>query len=138
MKKLLLLLLIPTLSYSQITFKNIMSINSENTFKRVMIENGYELLSKDNKNLIYDLPSLSLGGFDLKTSVFVFTFFRDGRKFYDSIVDDIKESCTFLGLREYDDFDFVCYSCSESKYKGDIGFMVSEKIGQIKHFPKEE
>ena len=42
MKRLLLLLIIPTLSYSQISFEDVMSINSEKTFKRVMIENGYE------------------------------------------------------------------------------------------------
>ena len=42
MKRLLLLLIIPSLSYSQITFEDIMSINSEKTFKRVMIENGLE------------------------------------------------------------------------------------------------
>jgi hypothetical protein len=28
----------------------------------------------------------------------------------------------------------VCYSCSESKYKGKIGFMVSKGWGYIRHF----
>ena len=42
MKRLLLILLIPTLSYSQITYEDIMGINSEKTFKRVVIENGFE------------------------------------------------------------------------------------------------
>ena len=42
MKRLLLLLLIPTLSYSQITYEDIMSIDTTDSFIRVMIENGYE------------------------------------------------------------------------------------------------
>ena len=28
----------------------------------------------------------------------------------------------------------MCYSCSESKYKGKIGFKVSEGWGYIRHF----
>ena len=42
MKQLLLILLIPIISYSQISYKDVMSINSEKMFKKVMIENGYE------------------------------------------------------------------------------------------------
>ena len=42
MKRLLLLLFIPIISYSQISYKDVMSINSEKMFKKVMIENGYE------------------------------------------------------------------------------------------------
>ena len=48
MKKLLLLLIIPTLSYSQITYDDVMSINSEKTFKRGMIENGLDYDDDDN------------------------------------------------------------------------------------------
>ena len=34
--------------------------------------------------------------------------------------------------------DFVCYSCSQSKYKGKIGFTMSDGSGIIKHIlPKE-
>ena len=55
MKRLLLLLLliIPTLSYSQITFEDIMSINSEKTFKRVMIENGFEYDESGNEQYVF-------------------------------------------------------------------------------------
>ena len=30
--------------------------------------------------------------------------------------------------------DFVTYSCSESLYKGKVGFVISEGIGHFKHF----
>ena len=47
MRKLLILLFIPILSFSQISLKDVMSINREKTFKKVMIENGYEFDSTD-------------------------------------------------------------------------------------------
>ena len=51
MKKLLLLLLIPIISYSQISYKDVMSINSEKMFKKVMIENGYEFGKSDEDDV---------------------------------------------------------------------------------------
>ena len=138
-KTLFLLLFIPTLSYSQITYKDIISIHSENTFKRAVIENGYELVIKDNKQLIYDnINHTSVCGLSLRDNLFLFRFFNDGIKNYNSIVDDIKNNCTFLGIGEFEGNDYVCYSCSESKYKGDIGFTIFEGVGIIQLFPKEE
>ena len=55
MKKLLLLLLfIPILSFGQITLQEILAIDSENTFKRTMIENGFELTNADESVVTYD------------------------------------------------------------------------------------
>ena len=49
MKKLILLLIIPIFTYSQ-TYNELMGIESINDFKRVMIENGYEMdLDNDTK-----------------------------------------------------------------------------------------
>ena len=54
MKKLFLLLfIVPVIGFSQITYKDVMSINSEKMFKKVMIENGYEWNSNDDDGLIY-------------------------------------------------------------------------------------
>ena len=48
MKKILLLLLfIPLMSIGQITYNDLMSIKSVDTFKKVVIENGYEYDSTD-------------------------------------------------------------------------------------------
>jgi len=58
MKRLLFLLFIPILSYSQITYKDVMSINSEDTFKKVVIENGYEFDSEDEGLIFYGLNIL--------------------------------------------------------------------------------
>ena len=42
MKRLIILFFIPILSYSQISYKDVMSIKSVDGFKKVVIENGYE------------------------------------------------------------------------------------------------
>ena len=51
MKKLILLLLfIPLLSFSQ-SYKDLMSINSVDMFKKAVIENGYEFSSEKDGDL---------------------------------------------------------------------------------------
>ena len=47
-KYLLLLLFIPIMSFGQeITYDELMTINSEDTFMKVVIENGYEFYDED-------------------------------------------------------------------------------------------
>jgi len=60
---------------------------------------------------------------------------------YYTIVNDIKEKCKYYKIINYNELDnvtngvdFVTYSCSESLYKGKVGFVISEGIGHIKHF----
>ena len=160
MKKLLILLfIVPAISFSQITYKDVMSINSEKMFKKVMIENGYEWDSNDGE-LIYgyeiqkdsiDGNKSSKWGHNRKNDEFLLSFSRNsvlGSFFnleednteneYDLIVKEIKKNCKYYDIisKDYGDgiIDYVCYSCVGSKYKGKIGFMVSEGWGYIKHF----
>ena len=160
MKKLLILLfIVPAISFSQITYKDVMNINSEKMFKKVMIENGYEFESNDGE-LIYgyeiqkdsiDGNKSSKWGYYRKNDEFLLSFSRNsvlGSFFnleednteneYDLIVKEIKKNCKYYDIisKDYGDgiIDYVCYSCVGSKYKGKIGFMVSEGWGYIKHF----
>ena len=173
MKKLtLLLLFIPLVSFGQLTYKDVMSINSDKQFVRVMIENNYELSDKEdgyitygyeidrdsiegNKSAKWGQYSLSDGEFSLSFSrnslinSFLPIFDEDAlereglkpKSEYDLIVEDIKKNCTFYNVITENngekEFDYSCYSCSESKYKGKIGFMISEGWGVIKHFIKD-
>ena len=57
---------------------------------------------------------------------------------YDLIVKDIKEKCKYYKIINYKGTDYVTYSCSESSYKGKIGFMVEEGQGIVRHFPTIE
>ena len=162
MKQLLLILLIPIISYSQISYKDVMSINSEKMFKKVMIENGYEFGQSDEDDVIYGfdivrdsidgMKSSKWGRYGVKDDSFTVSFSRNSslntflnlkedrsENEYDLIVKEIKKNCKYFDVITYtneddEDSDYVCYSCSESKYKGKIGFMIGEGWGYIKHF----
>ena len=56
---------------------------------------------------------------------------------YDLIVNNIKQKCKYYKIINYNGIDFVTYSCSESSYKGKIGFVISEGQGLIRNFPEE-
>tara|TARA_Y100000991_G_scaffold204653_1_gene180333 strand:- start:651 stop:1553 length:903 start_codon:yes stop_codon:yes gene_type:complete len=163
MKRLLLLLTIPTLSYSQITYEDVMSINSEKTFKRVMIENGFEHEDTDNNQYVwYGLNTVKdsvkgsqssfWGSYYKRNGEFTFQislrssfgldFFgkqiENEDNVYNEIIEKIKKNCNYYDIIEKDGDDFVCYSCSQSTYKGKIGFTKSDGWGFIKHIiPKK-
>lgn len=138
-----------------------MSINSEKMFKKVMIENGYEWNSNDEDGLIYGWEiqkdsiegnKSSKWGYYQKNGEFMVSFSRNTllnnflnleedntENEYDLIVKEIKKNCKYYDIITYvndedEESDYVCYSCSESKYKGKIGFKVSEGWGYIRHF----
>ena len=159
MKNLLILLFIPLFGVSQVSYKDIMSINSEDTFKRVVIENGYEFDETDEEgwisygfNIVRDSiegnKSTKWGGYNKTDGRFSFQFNRRsvlGEFFgteddtsenpYDKIIKDIKKNCKYYKIINYNGIDYVTYSCFESTYKGKIGFVVSEGVGLIRHFP---
>ncbi len=114
MKKLLLLLLfIPILSFGQITLQEILAIDSENTFKRTMIENGFELTNADESVVTYDktisTPSSMISanfrrGDSLSTESLYFIFTEDvfdKNDIWDNIYDEVKKDCEFNELRKY-------------------------------------
>ena len=162
MKQLLLILLIPIISYSQISYKDVMSINSVKMFKKVMIENGYEFGQSDEDDVIYGfdivrdsidgMKSSKWGRYGVKDDSFTVSFSRNSslntflnlkedrsENEYDLIIKEIKKNCKYFDIlthttEDEEELDYVCYSCSESKYKGKIGFMISEGWGYIRHF----
>jgi len=158
MKKLLLLLFIPILSFSQ-TYKDVMSIGSVDMFMKVAIENGYEFDSVDEDewvaygyNIVRDSiegnKSTKWMGYNQKDDRFSLTFSRQTKSLfgikenrddteYDLIVKDIKEKCKYYKILNYKGTAYVTYSCSESSYKGKIGFVIEEGWGVIRHFPEE-
>ena len=152
MKKfILLLLLIPFISFSQ-TYKDVMSIKSEDMFKKVAIENGYEFDNIDEDDWItygFNITRDSIKGnkslkwmyYNSKDDRFVLVFSRDSfdifKNPYDLIVNNIKQKCKYYKIINNNGIDFVTYSCSESSYKGKIGFMISEGQGVIRQFLEE-
>ena len=154
MKKLLLLLMfVPLLSFGQ-SYKDLMSINSVDMFKKVAIENGYEFSQNDGDWVDWNKSSFdgdkspdwlyynTKDGRFLLAQVRTFTNLfgvKENRKdgTYDYIVKDIKEKCKYYKIQNYKGIDYVTYSCSESSYKGKIGFAISEGKGIIRHFIPE-
>ena len=159
MRKLLILLLIPLFGFSQISYKDVMSINSVDGFKKVVIENGYEFDDIDEEGWIsygFNIVRDSIEGskyskwmlYNTKDDRFTLSFGRrtilgnffgteddTSKNPYDLIVKDIKEKCKYYKIINYNGIDYVSYGCSDSSYKGKIGFVVSEGNGLIRHFP---
>lgn len=153
MIKKIIFLSIPIICYSQISYKDVMSLSDVKQFKRIMIENNYEFDSEDDDWIVYgyDIKKDSLentsskwGGYSLNDDMFMLQFSKDG--FFgvlgenDEILEEVKKNCTYYDIIEYENSggevnDYVCYSCIQSKYKGKIGFMISEGSGYIRHFP---
>lgn len=155
MRILITLLFISFNSFSQ-TYEDIMSINSLNSFTKVCIENGYELVEK------YEYPydssfNYTKYGFDLTideesktysayiyaiyvphTEAFEFQFFLENdeaNKRYNSIVEGIKKGCKYYGIIDKaSGGQAVTYSCPQSLYKGKIGFMIKDGSGFLTHF----
>ena len=161
MKKFLLVLLFPIISFSQ-TYKDVMSIKSVDTFKKVAIENAYEFDNVDEDDWVtygYNIVRDSINGnksskwmyYSKTDDKFTLLFSRKGKGLfgntididnsdneYDLIVADIKEKCKYYKIINYKGIDYVSYSCSESSYKGKLGFMVAEGSGFIRHFPPKD
>ena len=156
MKKLLLILLfIPLVSFGQ-SYNDLMSINSVDMFKKVAIENGYEFSQNDGDWVDYGLNIVkdSINGnkspawlyYNTKDDRFSLVFSRTSTNLFgvkenrndgnfDLIVKDIKEKCKYHKIQNYKGVDYVTYSCSESSYKGKIGFVIIGDEGVIRHFP---
>tara|TARA_R110001632_G_scaffold10085_2_gene37803 strand:- start:561 stop:1025 length:465 start_codon:yes stop_codon:yes gene_type:complete len=154
MKKLLLLLLIlPTTLLSQ-TYNELMSIDSLDDFKKVMIENQYEFYeeSEDGElSYVFNVYEVDSKKYGEKYG----SYFKDGSwkiQFnerntiiyklgdYDDIVEEIKK-CDYVGIEKFDKVynnnDYVTYNCNED-IDGKIGFMITNSNGYIRYFPNKE
>ena len=154
MKKLILLLLfIPIVSFGQ-TYKDLMSINDLDSFKKVMIENKYEYDSTDDEGYViygYKIARDSIEGnkssrwgwFDTEDKGWSFQFGATTNNIlldygnYDNITETIKDECGYSRIRNHNDVDFVTYNCQESKFDGTIGFVIEDDTAYIRYFPSE-
>ena len=146
MKKLVLLLLIPILSYTQ-NYNELLMINSLDDFKKVMIENKYEFIEVDEDGeWLYGFNVMEVEGKKLGEKYG--SYFEDGSwkiQFnernsiifklgdYDDIVEEIKK-CNYVGIEKfYKNNDYVTYNCNED-IDGKIGFMIVDGNGYIRYF----
>lgn len=128
MNKILLTLFTPIICFAQITLQDILAIDSESSYKRAMIENGFsekemdeelDLLIGYKKELTFTeihstfrkADSLMLNG----GIRFMFTpdFTYKKNEVYDKIYDEVKKSCKFSEIREDSNGDLAYYRCPD-------------------------
>ena len=160
MKKLLFVLLfIPLMSFSQeITFDELMSINSTDSFKRVVIENGFEFQAIEDDIFIwygFELTKTNEGDRATKWAMYnkgsgtlaqknsistfaqslaIFKFVKKDiliKLEYNQIVSDIKSKCEYVKI----DGKYATYNCSESSFNGTIGIMSENGAGYVRIKP---
>ena len=54
------------------------------------------------------------------------------------ITEKIKKNCKFYDIIKHKGYDYSCYSCSESTYKGKIGFTKYDDRSAISHITLKE
>ena len=150
MKKLILLLFIPLVSFGQ-TFDDLMGIDSKEKFIRTMVEIGYERVSNEGRVITYAYnPSYSKDE-EITSTLWAYHYENDDeggvvflqiqvRNFfgletdnnkYDKIFDVAKEKCEYAGLAENsfkEGDEMVTYACDWQDTRRMIAF--SKKDGQ--------
>ena len=153
MKKLLFFLLVPLISLSQVTYKDIMSISTKNTFLKAMLDNKYSQMESDSSKLVFGLIPTEDGkstsfAYYYPNNRFEFQFTRTGiinkgkpneevvvrDNSYDTIYDIISEKCKLVSIREVDKKNYACYDCNKAKFDGLIGFTTSGQSGMVTSF----
>tara|TARA_Y100000385_G_C12979503_1_gene587752 strand:+ start:83 stop:547 length:465 start_codon:yes stop_codon:yes gene_type:complete len=125
MKKLIFLLILPSLCYSQ-SYEELMQINSEKIFVRYMVENGFTEGNSSNSSIKYLLNIRQIGEIKYmdviseyfkSEGIFTITFAFDrptAKNIYNNIYNQIKDKCNYLTSSD----GSVFYSCKwEEAYK---------------------
>lgn len=149
----LAVLMLPKIIIAQITYNDIASINTLESFQRVVIENNFELSASSNDTITvygHNLTKDSTGEranqwayYKPESTGFIFWFglndlsrlIQNGELSspYYKATEEIKSNCSFYKIVD----NYSCYSCPQSKYRGKIGFKLMDGNGMIRHFPNE-
>ena len=124
------------------------SINLTEVLESIL-EEGTEATSRDGTDMssfvTYSYQNTPrVGNWNTETETFAFTYPKnvfleilmgeDEKSVFQEITDDIKRNCKFYKVVSEGDVEFVTYSCSQSLYKGKIGFAVKGDIEVIRTF----
>ena len=156
MKKLLFLLL-PLFTIGQITYKDVMQLNSKDKFIELMFDEQFSPIERESSGINYALlPKKDEGGEYVSThfatyyedvDFFSFTFIRTGKTFnsytgvvsyegvvannYDTILRKVKRKCEFVKMYESGSNNYACYDCKKSEFEGYLGFTTVGEQGMI-------
>ena len=146
------------------TYDDLMSIKDVESFKKLVITEGYSLMSMadkleaeteieigeddralmDSTFIMYGYGNDEIVAFyDRVTPTWMFTIRLPvlwktlSNNIYKPITDRIKSDCTYMEIKNYNGMDLACYRCEDSSLDGNIGFAVQDDAGWIRYFPKE-
>ena len=162
MKKLfVLLLLIPIFSFGQIKFKDLMKIDSQEAFEKLMFDEQFSNTEKPDglDGVYYSLNPTTEDGEILSShfatytrviDTFWFSFTRTGTSTnlytgavtnagvmannYDTILKKVKRKCEFVKMYKVMENNFACYECKDAEFKGYLGFAIVNGLGTISNF----
>ena len=152
MKRYLVLLLLPIFSFSQLSYKDIMKIDTKDNFIKLMIDKGYastDRLSVEGQIFFGYRPEKDDKGEYISTSFANYTFVEDLGLFsfqfsrpessyaydpYDEILQKVKRKCKFIKVKIVDTDNYACYECKQAEWEGYIGFTNVGKSGLIGQF----
>ena len=144
MRTLIILLFASFNSFGQ-TYEEIATINSLESFKKVLIENNYEYDKKASKkkkglNVTYrtaDNQKYALWNTDRDEFAILINKTNilgglENDTDYDDILKNVQDKCTYYGVYGGKDVtDAVFYNCSDFSYNGLVGFLVNGGSGYI-------
>ena len=138
---------------STITYKDIMSINSMESFLKIMIENNYSKIESNFDSVGYALNPSESGSstsfaYYFTDNRFRFQFSRTGtmnlgtpqekegviENTYDNIFKIIKRKCRFDAVKTIAEETYACYDCRQAKFDGLIALKSSGSSGIITAF----
>ena len=137
-----------------------MSIKDADSFKKVAIENNYEAITEEKlrdwfgddneevdsmvlnleKGFLYSYNNFThYAGWYEEEKSFKFMFKRtfgwlevNEDNPYDDLLKEVKKNCKYYKIMTSESGDdYVSYSCSQSLYKGKLGFMISDGMGIV-------
>ena len=145
MKKIILILLFtPLISFGQIIeYKDILKIDSKETFMKLMYELEFSTYNDDPNYFGYDI-SKDEDGTKVSSrwarwlddsNTFTFQIVRQRNS---NIIDDyalikrkVENRCTFVTMKIFNNNNYACYQCSNSKFDGYIALGMTSGGGKI-------
>ncbi|MFL2666115.1 MAG: hypothetical protein ACJ0NM_01875 [Flavobacteriaceae bacterium] len=147
MKKLILLLLFPLISFSQITLQEILAIETELDFKRTFIENGFQeetepanaekLVTYSKQLLVTEISASFRRSDSLSAKAVVVMFTPDASQkndIYEGIYNKVKKDCKFYEVRNSIGMDVAFYNCPDENPDPKL-VALNEKIKEIPNRP---
>ena len=140
-----------------LSLKNILNIHDKDSFLKEVIENGYSEGNSTNDKIYYGKgmskdKTLATDWAEYTISNGEFYFeqvdlinarkqVKNGSCYYDAIVADIMDQCQQVKIMVHESkkngkVNFSTYSCTDSKFKGNIGFAQVDGNGIVQEFPK--